>query len=218
MTRKKGALLIGGLLGFAIIAYFVVSRDTLKFDTVVAQWFYSIRNPILTPVIKCITFLGNWQSITLICILLLFFKESRRKYGYAVSVAAILISFLNKGVKLLFERPRPDASLHLIEQGGFSFTSGHSITSLVVFGMLIYLVRNYVQGERKKNWLTILLCIPLICVGLSRIYLGVHYPSDVLGGWCLGISVLIVLTTIEKKIQKIISGRPYSKDDFKSVR
>lgn len=200
MTKTRTIIMICGLGAFAVIAGFVAANDTLAFDTNIRQWVYSLRTDSLTSVLKVITYMGNWQSITAFCLLLLVMPKTRMRYGIPVSAGAIFITLLNKGVKLIFKRPRPDVSLHLIEQGGYSFTSGHSITSMVVFGFLIFLVRKYVEDRRTADLLTVLLCIPLIFIGLSRIYMGVHFPTDVLGGWCLGLAVLMVMISIEDHV------------------
>lgn len=192
--------MICGFVAFAVIAGFVAAQHTLAFDTVIRQWFYSIRGEQLTAVLKVITYMGNWQSITGLCLLLLIIPKTRTRYGIPVSASAVFITLLNKGVKIIFKRPRPDVSLHLIEQGGYSFTSGHSITSMVVFGLLIFLVRKYVKDRRTANILTVLLCVPLVFIGLSRIYMGVHFPTDVLGGWFLGLAVLMIIVSIEDRL------------------
>lgn len=107
---------------------------------------------------------------------------------------------LNKLIKTAVQRPRPDDVVHLISEGGFSFPSGHSITSMFVFGLLIFLVRSNVRNKTAANVLTAVLSIPMILIGLSRIYLGVHYPTDVLAGWCLGIAVTAAVIGIKRII------------------
>lgn len=203
MTKKRGIIIIICLAVFAVIAWMVSSRDVLAFDTVIRQWFYSIRNDGLTSVLKIITYMGNWQSITIICILLLLYPKTRIHCGIPISIGAAAASIINnKIIKSIFQRPRPDESYHLIEQGGYSFASGHSITSIVVFGLLIYFTRKYVMDKKKANILTILLAIPFIFIGLSRIYMGVHFPTDVLAGWSLGVIILIIIISIEQKYCK----------------
>lgn len=199
MTKKRALIMIVCLAGFGITAWFVVKNDVLAFDTVIREWFYSIRSNGLTSVLRAVTYMGNWQTITALCILLLLIPKTRMRYGIPVSASALFITLFNKGVKMIFMRPRPDESLHLIDEGGYSFTSGHSITSMVVFGLLIFLVRKYVEDGKIANILTVLLAIPWIFIGLSRIYMGVHYPTDVLGGWLLGAAVLMVILSIEDK-------------------
>lgn len=199
MTKRRIVIMLVCLAGFAVIAWFVATKDVLEFDTAVRQWVYSIRSSALTPVLRSITYMGNWQTITALCILLLVIPKTRVRYGIPVSSSALFITVFNKGVKQIFQRPRPDASLHLIHEGGYSFTSGHSITSMVVFGLLIYLVRKYAEDEKRANILTVFLAIPWICIGPSRIYMGVHYPTDVLGGWFLGAALLMVILSIEDR-------------------
>lgn len=200
MKKNRVLILLVCLGGFAVIAWQISVKDVLIFDTVIRQWFYSIRSDGLTAVLKVITYMGNWQSVTALCIVLLVLPKTRIPFGIPVSLGAACASLINnKLIKNIFQRPRPDESLHLIEQGGYSFASGHSITSMVVFGLLIYLVRKYTEDKKKANILTVLLAVPLIFIGLSRIYMGVHFPTDVLAGWCLGLAILMVLISIEDK-------------------
>ena len=184
---------------FVLLAILMVTGNLQWFDDPIREWVYSIRNPALTEVLKVITYMGNWQTITLLCIVLLLFRKTRLRYGVPVSAGAIFVTIFNRIIKLIFKRPRPEESLHLIEEGGYSFTSGHSITSMVVFGLLIYLVRKYVRNRKAANILTAALAVPWIFIGLSRIYMGVHFPSDVLAGWALGAAVLVGIIVIVEK-------------------
>lgn len=203
IRKKYGirwALFTVAIACFFVLLYLVKSGLATGFDDAVSQFFYSLRQEWLTPIVTFITYLGNWQTITALCLVLLISRPTRITYGIPVSVGAILVTLLNKWIKGQVQRPRPDEALHLIEQGGFSFPSGHSITSMFVYGMLICLVRANVKNKRTANILTVLLAIPMIFIGLSRIYLGVHYPTDVLAGWSLGIAVIIVLLRVFDRI------------------
>lgn len=199
MTKKRGVIFAAGLVLFVLLAILMVTGNLQWFDDPIREWVYSIRNPALTEVLKVITYMGNWQTITLLCIVLLLFRKTRLRYGVPVSAGAIFVTIFNRIIKLIFKRPRPEESLHLIEEGGYSFTSGHSITSMVVFGLLIYLVRKYVRNRKAANILTAALAVPWIFIGLSRIYMGVHFPSDVLAGWALGAVVLVGIIVIVEK-------------------
>ena len=199
MTKKRGVIFAAGLVLFVLLTILMVTGNLQWFDDPIREWVYSIRNPVLTEVLKVITYMGNWQTITLLCIVLLLFRKTRLRYGVPVSAGAIFVTIFNRIIKLIFKRPRPEESLHLIEEGGYSFTSGHSITSMVVFGLLIYLVRKYVRNRKAANILTAALAVPWIFIGLSRIYMGVHFPSDVLAGWALGAAVLVGIIVIVEK-------------------
>lgn len=105
-------------------------------------------------------------------------------------------------MKHIFMRARPDEVFHLVEQGGYSFPSGHSVTSVVVYGLLIYLIRKRCKNQTVKNILTVLCAALMIIIGPSRIYVGVHWPTDVLCGWLIGSAVLIIAVTILERMNK----------------
>ena len=104
-----------------------------------------------------------------------------------LSLAGILIVSL----KHLYQRPRPEI-LHLVEEKGFSFPSGHSLAVTLLIGSLIIIVGQRVKSTRLKLPLQSLLGIYLVSVLVSRVYLGVHYPSDVLASLCLGLGILFI--------------------------
>lgn len=186
---------------FVILLIAVMTGSAYGFDDPVREFIYSLRSDTLTVIMKIITYMGNWQIVTLLCIVLLAIKKTRCTYGVPVAAGAIFVTVLNKVIKSIVARPRPDVSLHLIEQGGMSFPSGHAITSMFVYGMLIYLLYVGLQNMQSRRdivriVLMIILAIPMIFVGVSRVYLGVHYPTDVLAGWCLAGVVIVVESMI----------------------
>lgn len=192
ITKQRVIPAAIGIAIFASIAYFIMTRDTLAFDTVICDYIYSLRNDTLTVVLTVITYLGNWQVATLFCSIFLFIPRFRSSFGVPLTSSALLAVSTYKVLKTAFHRQRPNISLHLINQGGYSFPSGHSFSILVIYGMLIFLCRRYIKDKRIANLVTVLLSCLIFLIGFSRIYLGVHYPTDVLGGWSLGISFLMV--------------------------
>ena len=230
IMKEKGIIAGVCLIIFAILTCVVAgsiaagTSDTLAFDTVIREWFYSLRSPWLTEVVKAITFMGNTKTVVTICVLILlvplivgvverFAGEKgnndklcncgfyiAKKVGLPIAIVAIVGSAINKIFKHTILRPRPDVSLHLIEQGGWSFPSGHSISGLLLYGFLVWLIRRYCKNKTIANVATVLLTILWIGVGLSRIYLGVHYPTDIVGGWTLGMVVMMVAIIIIEKI------------------
>ncbi|MGN0702505.1 MAG: phosphatase PAP2 family protein [Lentihominibacter sp.] len=197
------AALLAGLAGFFAVFYLVLSDSITAFDDYIRYGFYSIRTPALSAFVSKFTLMGNWQFITLTCIVLLIIKPTRTKYGIPLSIGAILVSLLNKLIKHLVLRPRPDQIYHIIVQGGYSFPSGHSIISMFSFGLLLWLINRNVAEKKLRIVLSAVMIFLMFGIGLSRIYCGVHYPSDVLAGWCLGISALsaeiLIISSIEKK-------------------
>lgn len=202
ISKRKATSTTAGFALFAVISYFIMTRETLVFDTVVREAIYDLRGDGLTAFFTMVTCLGNWQTITLICFLFLLIPHMRIPFGIPLSISAILATFIQKALKVFFHRARPTLVLHLIQQGGYSFPSGHSFTILVFYGMLIFLCRQKIKNRTLANLVTVLLSCLIFLIGLSRIYLGVHYPTDVLGGWALGIGVLMLLITVGPSLQR----------------
>ncbi len=193
LDKKRAIPAAAGFAVFVFISYFVITRGTLVFDSVICGYIYSLRNAGRTAFFTAVTYLGNWQTISSLCLLLLLLPQTRLRIGIPASAAAILASLIQKALKVSFHRARPDLSLHLISQGGYSFPSGHSFSVLIFYGMLIYLCRKHMKNKAAANTVTALLCCLIPIIGFSRIYLGVHYPTDVLGGWSMGLCVLMVI-------------------------
>ena len=150
---------------------------------------------------KIITNLGGVLYFVLIAIGALFFVENR-KTGLAISLSIGLSASINFIVKNIIQRTRPLEEFRLIKESGFSFPSGHSITSMVFYGFLIYLINNSIKNKKMKYILTILLSLLIGLIGLSRVYLGVHYITDVLGGFLLGLIFLKIYINIYIKLTK----------------
>lgn len=194
------AALIGLLpfLYFAIIGYFDGTNITAQ-DYEIGAVFYNFRLASRTPVVIGITRLADFETQVLITVVvtvfLLFLKKWRTALWYGLMVL-FGAGFLNSGVKDFYARVRPDQIDHLIEQGGYAFPSGHSMGSMIVYGGILFVILRYLKAENGRlgweKWaLSVLVGLLILSIGLSRIYLGVHYPSDVIGGFSLGFSWLL---------------------------
>lgn len=139
----------------------------------------------------------NHSLITLTVTLLILIKN--RKVGLSITVNLIVITLLNHLLKIIFQRPRP-VGFRLIEETGYSFPSGHSMINMAFYGYLIYLICRYVENKWLKYTLVTLLSLLICLIGISRIYLGVHYASDVLAGFFVAIFYLVIYITMVKKI------------------
>lgn len=183
------------LFSFFIIAALVRQQNVTAADAWLSPRIYAIRSDGLTTFFTAVTYLGNWQVITASCILLLFFSGTRRAWGIPLTLGAITSVICYEALKQLFERPRPDISLHLISQGGYSFPSGHALTAMVFYGLMITLICRH----RRPGWLrwlfVALFAVLIFLIGFSRVYLGVHYPTDVLAGWSLGLCLTLAFTS-----------------------
>lgn len=150
----------------------------------------------ITPIAKVITeFGGVVILISLATILLLVIKN--KKTGALIWINLGIATLLKQILKHIVQRPRP-IEHRIIDQSGYSFPSGHSMVSAAFYGFLIYLIYKNVKNKYVK-WLSILgLSMLVILIGTSRIYLGVHYTSDVIAGFLISISYLIIFTSIIK--------------------
>ena len=191
----RRAAAIAALVAFAVLLVCVVKDCAAGFDDPVREWFYSLRGPAITGVAIVITTLANKYVFIGLCLLLLILPQTRMTFGIPLSVGALVTMLMNSLIKHLVERPRPEV-VHLVTEHGFSFPSGHSITSMFFYGLAIWLVWRYVDNQTAKWILTVLLAIPMFLVGPTRIYLGVHFPTDVLGAWCLGFAAIVLFIEI----------------------
>lgn len=166
-----------------IIGYKIVS-NLLKFN-------------ISTPIAKCITNLGGAVFIVILTIVL-FVIIKDKKIGISIVFNLVIITFLNQLLKFILQRPRP-TEYRIIEESGYSFPSGHSMVSLAFYGYLIYLIYKYINNKYLKNSLIIFLSILICIIGITRIYLGVHYTSDVLGGFFISIAYLVIYIELINK-------------------
>lgn len=196
-------LFLGGFF-VIMISYLTTAAWLSAFDDTVQGCIIGLRYSlpsVLAEGFRLITFAANPETIIGGCLLLLIIKGTRRDFGFPCSIAALISEICNKLVKYTVCRPRPDVALHIVEQGGYSFPSGHAMTGMVFYGMLIYcLLRKYPDCLFVKV-LAVVMEVVVILVGLSRIYVGVHYPSDVLAGFLLGLAILFTLVYIAERRQ-----------------
>ena len=171
------------LLSIFILLSTLIQTGTIEnFDSCIYKFIENIRTDKLTSILKFFTKIGDVQSLFFISSItvLIMLVFDKKKIAISVALNIIISSISYVVLKNIFQRPRPEIAERLIEENGFSFPSGHS----------------------TNNMALILGIIPII-IGFSRMYLRVHYPSDVLGGFCLGIMVVILFTSfLYKKIRE----------------
>jgi undecaprenyl-diphosphatase len=189
-------LLIGGSLwGFAELADEVLEGETHVFDRAL---LLALRNPqdLATPigpvwvreVARDITSLGGGTLLHLLTLAAVGFLLLTRKYATALFVAAAIVggAVLNAALKIGFDRPRPDLVPHAVEVYSASFPSGHALLASTTYLTLGALLAQVQSDRRTKVYLLSWAVLLSVLVGLSRIYLGVHWPTDVLAGWAVG--------------------------------
>lgn len=189
-------LAFAGLILFIFVAWQMMdaNRGPTVFDDAIRFKFYNIRNDRLTTFVKAVTYLGNWQTTIIIAGLLILCKKTRINLGVPAAIMAVISVGTYSILKLLFNRPRPDRALWLVVQHDTSFPSGHSLNCLVFYGTIFYLIFTGIYRTKYRTPILVFLAVLIFSIGISRIYLGVHYPTDIIGGWSLGIFMLMLFS------------------------
>ena len=194
MKKKiKYSIFIICLTMFILLSILVINKRDFIVDSFIYGSIESLINKKTTSIVKVLTYFGSAYPFILLIVLSLFLKD--KKYFKYLSINLILITVLNITMKSLFARPRP-LDISLVEETGYSFPSGHSLTSMAFYGLLIYLITTSNLSRKLKIILNIILSLLILIVGLSRIYLGVHYFTDVIGGFLLAIIYLIIFISV----------------------
>ena len=215
--KKRIIKIAVSVVAFAVIAWLMMTGRMEGFDRAVQDFFFSFRRDWLTTIVVPFSYSGNWPLPAVICAVLVFVRKTRFSFGIPMSVTCLTCVGIYQALKYSFMRPRPDVSVHLLVQDGYSFPSGHSLTSLVAWTMLILLfayyyktngaslpiwrktprpAEAYIRSNGKRKLVNALLIAYIVLMGLSRIYVGVHWPSDVLGSWILGIAVIEIMQAV----------------------
>ncbi len=185
------------LILFVIDVILVTTSMIIGFDATAYKTITFIRSDFFDNFFKTVTSLGNATSIIILLILLNIFLS--KKNAILADILALNCIITNTIIKYFIGRSRPD-ELRLIDVGGYSFPSGHSMISITLYGFLLYLVINSNLKKYIKVCLSILLSFLIFSICISRIYVGVHYASDVLGGIILGFAQLLITIHLSKNI------------------
>ena len=195
IRNKRWIIVTICMIIFLILAISIIKTQSIAIDEIGYNYISKyLISDFMTPIVKIVTQLASPVILIILTFLLIVFIKNNNIRKYICS-NLIISTVLNFGLKNIVRRARPD-EFRIIEEAGYSFPSGHSMVSMAFYGLLIYLIYKKVNNKYLKNCLIILLSIIILLIGLSRIYLGVHYTSDVLAGFLLGISYLIIFVSI----------------------
>jgi len=198
----KWIILFISLVIFIAIAEDMLEKEIYRMDIVTYDFVLEVlRNDILTVILKIITNLASAFFLIAMCILS-FSIVKNKKYGICITLNLMLVTTINWILKNIVQRPRPN-EFRIINERGYSFPSGHSMASMAFYGLLIYFAYKYIKNRKTRAIVCIGLSILIPLIGFSRIYLGVHYTSDVLAGFLISIAYLIIFTSIAPKLLKL---------------
>lgn len=193
----KKALFI--MVGAAVLFLFLFSNYQLLFirniDEGMIDWLLNNTNYLMIYVFKIITILANWQMIILFSILLIFIARDK----VLATLTGLITGFgflINETLKQTALRPRPIV-MHLSEASGYSMPSGHASAAMVFYGLIILFFASQIKDKNYRYLSYVLLSLVIGLIGLSRIYLRVHYVSDVVAGFALGIIILAIVQILK---------------------
>jgi undecaprenyl-diphosphatase len=192
-----GALLIlaGSLWAFGQIVDETIREGETRTDERVAEWLHGRATDPFTDVFRVITTLGNFVTLLAVTLLAVAILWRRHRHTDALFVALAFLGaqVLSTGMKLGFRRERPFFPDPLATESTFSFPSGHSLVSLAVYGSVALLLARRVRSPGRRALLFAGTALLVLAIGFSRLYLGVHFLSDVLAGYAAGAAWLALL-------------------------
>lgn len=204
-TRLKLELIWGLLITTVSVGLFSVLRNGFssgiisRFDTELFYFLYSLRTPVATAIMTLFSFMGVQLTIVLFLVVTLFLLRKNHKGDIIVfSTIVILGGVVNVLLKDVIQRPRPTLSPLYNMYNDYSFPSAHAMNSLLFYATASYIVFHITRNRREGSIVTIISVLLVLMVGISRVYLGVHYPSDVLAGYLAGLAWFSAILSLEK--------------------
>jgi undecaprenyl-diphosphatase len=204
---------------FIIFAAIVTGGATQTFDERTLAWMETHRTPFLDEAALEVTSLGNGFTLAvLILAVSVFLWQTQHRWSvYLLLIAYVGGQILNRVLKNWFDRPRPTIVDHIDPVHSMSFPSGHAMTSLIVYGSIAYLVARLEPTPRLRQSTWALAGLLIVGIGVSRMYLGVHYPSDVLAGFVAGLAWLAFVAAAFTAIRFFASRHPQVEAEEKDL-
>lgn len=172
------------IVGFGILSMLMQQQMLTQFDHTIISFIQRFESSLLTAIMNGFTSIGSTSVVISISLCSLLFLYKVLKHRVKLILFIVIVgghAILNQVLKLFFQRDRPNVH-RLIEIDGYSFPSGHTMITFAVYGTLSFLLWHDISTRSGRIILILFSCIIVLMVGISRIYLGVHYPSDIIGG------------------------------------
>lgn len=200
--KQQGAWLTVYLIVLAIVAWLcteVWEKEAFSFDKSLLLWIHQFATPTLDRVFLSITALGNPEIVIIIFVSTIVWLGMKKRYSDGIRFFIICSGgvLINSVMKLFFAKPRPELWPRLIAEHSCSFPSGHAVGSMVIYGFIAYLLGKEFQKYRVLIYAAAIMII--ISIGVSRLYLGVHYPTDIIAGY--GVGLLWLITCLQLKLE-----------------
>jgi len=195
-------LAVGGVALVVLLALAVTRGITEAFDHAVIEAIRADELHDLLSPLRAITELGSTRTVALVAVLTIVVGVliGPWLHGLIGAVAIGLASLGNQALKAVIARARPDLLDPIVEERGFSFPSGHSALGMVAWGILAVLVMRSRLPIAVKRVIVAVLAVLIVLIGLSRIWLGVHYPTDVLAGWTAGAVIVLIYARVTRRV------------------
>jgi undecaprenyl-diphosphatase len=196
--KNKKLCVVAIILGlvFVINTILVVCGLTTGFDNFIYSLVRNLECVFFDAYFVGVTRLGDVSVVIGIVLILCLIFRNRHSIMFIVLAANSALT--NKLVKHIICRERPDV-LKLVKQGGYSYPSGHSMIAMSIYGYLLYLAFTRIKNKTLKWICSIILSILILSIGISRVYVGVHYASDVLGGFAFALLELMLIVNYSEK-------------------
>ena len=193
----------GGL--FMTIAYFVQNEKISHFDLPIIEFIQGFEVPWLTAIFKSFTWIGSAYGIipiTIVICTILFFRLRYRGQALLFAFSMVGTILFNELLKQIFKRERPEI-YRIMDSGGFSFPSGHTMMAFSLYGMIVYVCWRHLKKTSSRMILVGFAAVMAFSIAISRIYVGVHFPSDIIGGIAASTFFLtIVISIYERGLHK----------------
>lgn len=191
-------LCIGFGVAFGYIASAIGNESIASFDTAIIGFVQGLETPWLTTVMKFFTWIGSGYVVVPIAVIgfsVLYFALHYRQQAFLLIVVIAGSVIFNTILKNYFKRERPEI-YRILDANGFSFPSGHSMMAFALYAIIAYIAWRNVKTMTSRVALLLFTAFMIIIIGVSRIYLGVHYPSDIIGGFTVSALWVTIAITI----------------------